>query len=1038
MPTANPVPSYDPTDLLFNAEKLDEVVNGTSATYTDRRGVQRRTLAGLETEFPNAQANAAAAAASATAAAESATQAANEAASAATAVDLAFAEATAAQAARTGAEAARDAAQLNAGIYDTTALGLAATTNGQFFSVPGATSTVLTLYKNNAGVAQPINSYPASNVARLGRVTFSDNQTTYLFSDTAGTDVLIGWTTLRFLKGDGSYRSIADRVQSALIAGNALYIDVATDSPSYTAQEADISTIAVDVVMGTKILLAYNYYDGYMMGELVPMLMNAKQAAATSAAQTTANTAIAQAKLGRVMFTVRATSFLFDDIAGTSVSVGWTTLRLLKGDTVVAQVADRALTELPENQALYIDVAAGGTGPFTAQQATYNGIAADVVAGNKILLVANYNNGYLLGELAQCFVNKEMQAATAAAQTTASGAQTAANAAQSTANTAQTNALAARRIIAGEITSLTFSGGNAIVDISVGSVYKEGNGGAVEKKIAPLTGVTLSIDTGIVVDLEGGAVDASGRLIPTVVAIASWLQTGWQSGSKYVLAVYTGVVVHGLYKHSFQNALLAARKLIAGRVTKADWSGASVTVSISEGRAYRESNAGLPEKVIAPLTDQVLALDECLVVDLANGSVDASGRVIPVKLLVAQSAAAGWQTASKYILAANGGSGVLAGEYEQYIPAAAPASGYSANEVVVIQRADEVDIYMKGSNPASARYLRYRMQRKPSPTINSDVWRWHEVWEVERTGDYAFTTLLQICNPGENEMAIRQLDKSDFMGGTAHGDEELFTVTMLIDGVTIPLGGTGNYRARRVEFLQGSDMYEVDTVPAKYNRVAKSYKRWVYEGGEVELFNHIVWEDSITLSQTFMTMLTLMRWNGDVQISDKAYRSPLYLEEDVSDTYKINLTGGGSGFVNGETVTITANDGSGAGMEGTATVASGAITAIKVTKNGSSYTIGEAVNIASKSGAGTGAAGTLATGFSMVYTTAGIAKASGPTGYSAEVELLEGWDKPGRFFGFSNAVAYNKFYFDFTGPNYVTQVGEVFKSRTRYKLDTKN
>lgn len=896
MPTSNPIPSYDPSDLLFNAEKLDEVVNGGSNTFTDRSGVVRRTLAGLSAEFPNAAANAAAAAASAS-------DAANDAASAATAVGLAFNEATAAQDSRVAAEAARDAAQLLAGIYDTTALGLAATTSGQYFSVPGANSTVLTLYKNNAGVAQPINSYPASNVAKLGRVTFSDNQTTYLFSDTAGTDVLIGWTTLRFLKGDGSYRSIADRAQAALIAGNALYIDVATDSPSYTALEADISTIAVDVVMGTKILLVYNYYDGYLMGELVPMLMNAKQAAATATAQATASTA-----------------------------------------------------------------------------------------------------------------------------------QSAASTAQTTANTAQTNALAARRVVAGEITSVNFSGSNAIVSISVGVVYKENNAGSPEKVIAPLTNASLPANYGIVADIVNGVVDGSGRIIPTVVSIASGAQTGWQSGSKYVLAVYTGISVNGAYRRNSKEA----RRLIAGKVTKADWSGNSVTVSISGGRSYIENNSGNPEKIIAPLNDQVLAENECLIVDLFGGSVDGSGRYIPVKQLVAQISAAGWQTADKYILAANGGSGVLAGEYKQFVPAASSASAYSQDEIVVIQRADEVDIYMKGSNPASLKYLRYRMQRKPNSTINSDVWRWNEVWEVERTGEYSFSTIRQICNPGENEMAIKQSGKSDFMGGAAHGDEELFTVTMMIDGVVTPLGGTGNYRARRVEFLQGSDMYEVDTVPAKSNRVAKSYKRWVYESGEVELFNHIVWEDSITLSQTFMTMLTLMRWDGDVRISDKAYRSPLYLEEDVSDTYKVSFTNGGSGFVNGETVTITANDGTGTGMEGVATVSGGAVTAVKVTKNGTGYTIGETVTVASKAGSGTGAAGTLTVGFAMVYTTANIAKASGPNGYSAEVELIEGWDKPGRFFGFSNAAAYNKFYFDCTGANYVTQVGEVFKARTRYKLDTKN
>lgn len=46
-PTTNPIPSSAPQDLLFNAEKLDEFVNSTATTYTDRFGVVRSTLAGL-------------------------------------------------------------------------------------------------------------------------------------------------------------------------------------------------------------------------------------------------------------------------------------------------------------------------------------------------------------------------------------------------------------------------------------------------------------------------------------------------------------------------------------------------------------------------------------------------------------------------------------------------------------------------------------------------------------------------------------------------------------------------------------------------------------------------------------------------------------------------------------------------------------------------------------------------------------------------------------------------------------------------------
>lgn len=51
MPTTNPVPSQDPSDLLFNAGKLDEALNGTGNSFTDRLGVARRTVAGMNADF---------------------------------------------------------------------------------------------------------------------------------------------------------------------------------------------------------------------------------------------------------------------------------------------------------------------------------------------------------------------------------------------------------------------------------------------------------------------------------------------------------------------------------------------------------------------------------------------------------------------------------------------------------------------------------------------------------------------------------------------------------------------------------------------------------------------------------------------------------------------------------------------------------------------------------------------------------------------------------------------------------------------------
>ncbi len=70
---------------------------------------------------------------------------------------------------------ARDAAQLAADVFDTTALGLAATPNGGYFSTPSAVSTeFLILYKNNAGLAQEVSRYPNTHVVEELQATLGE------------------------------------------------------------------------------------------------------------------------------------------------------------------------------------------------------------------------------------------------------------------------------------------------------------------------------------------------------------------------------------------------------------------------------------------------------------------------------------------------------------------------------------------------------------------------------------------------------------------------------------------------------------------------------------------------------------------------------------------------------------------------------------------------------------------------------------------------------------------------------------------------
>ena len=52
-PTNNPIPSESPRDLAFNAGKIDEFVNSPEEAFSDRFGLARLTLTGIQAEADN-------------------------------------------------------------------------------------------------------------------------------------------------------------------------------------------------------------------------------------------------------------------------------------------------------------------------------------------------------------------------------------------------------------------------------------------------------------------------------------------------------------------------------------------------------------------------------------------------------------------------------------------------------------------------------------------------------------------------------------------------------------------------------------------------------------------------------------------------------------------------------------------------------------------------------------------------------------------------------------------------------------------------
>ena len=148
--------------------------------------------------------------------------------------------------------AARDAAIQSANIYASTALGLAATTNGQYFSVPlsGNPISSVETYKNNSGVALYIASLPSSAITQ----TLRDNQ--------AGQAKYIG---------TGDYPIVTDSIGFVLIS-------VSKTTGKVTAygliDATAAATIAQDQVYYTQALQKQFTFVG--VGDDVPLLTDSE------------------------------------------------------------------------------------------------------------------------------------------------------------------------------------------------------------------------------------------------------------------------------------------------------------------------------------------------------------------------------------------------------------------------------------------------------------------------------------------------------------------------------------------------------------------------------------------------------------------------------------------------------------------------------------------------------------------------------------------------------------------------------------------
>lgn len=219
---------------------------------------------------------------------------------------------------------------------------------------------------------------------------------------------------------------------------------------------------------------------------------------------------------------------------------------------------------------------------------------------------------------------------------------------------------------------------------------------------------------------------------------------------------------------------------------------------------------------------------------------------------------------------------------------------YKENLTVNYNGLDSFIVYKKQRN---SKYIAYLFRHVVNATINSDNWR----IENAILTDENFVSTRYLMTGGEWETAIKLKEGAiladDFIGGQAHGDETLVNFTALIDGVKIDTSSSFSGKARKVEFLQATELFCPTGLTYAGTKVANTSKRWEFnESRYNKLFNRVDWVYNVELQDTYLFMIPIKRTDSLGQLTDTFTVSPLFDEIDVTNSWHSNPFYIGSAF----------------------------------------------------------------------------------------------------------------------------------------------
>lgn len=214
--------------------------------------------------------------------------------------------------------------------------------------------------------------------------------------------------------------------------------------------------------------------------------------------------------------------------------------------------------------------------------------------------------------------------------------------------------------------------------------------------------------------------------------------------------------------------------------------------------------------------------------------------------------------------------------YLQYVPV-------NSEELPFSYFKQQVNIYI----PTTVGYIKYLFVRNELDSKNANNWRLDKAFACDDNKQNRFL----VVNSGEYEMALKIEGRDDFIGGIAHGDEVLGSITFLVNGneiadITTLIALT---EFDELKIIETTDLYDPSdnatlSTRGQFSPVAQHGKEYTFTKDGLQLRQFVKWNVAEVLNASYMTMLPIVRGNDSVsqlQITDTFYADDDYILYDV-------------------------------------------------------------------------------------------------------------------------------------------------------------